>query len=1096
MIAASACLPVQGFAAEMVLPETPQLVIERGMHTAVINSADTDAKGRWLVTASSDKTARVWDVATGTLLQVLRPPIGPKMGDLLTVAMSPDGKWVATTGWSADNTGAQMLYLFDRAAGTLARQIQVGQWPFQPMKLLAWSPNGDWLAAAHSGTGVRIWETRTWQETYRDEGKRLGYRALDFHRNKLIVASQNVDSNEIAYSLYAAKGKTWERQHQRSVPSEYKPTSLRFSPNGRQIAVGYDDLSGKVEVLDGETLEIAFTPKTSYFFGDLRLVAWATNGNTLYAAGGSMRNHRVSESPNRLEHDVRRQIQAWPNSGRGSPQQLVLPPEEGILTNLLTLPKGEILYTSSNPAWRKLDAAGVSNLHIGFTPRADEHRLLVSQDGKQVAFTLLNDGTTVTEGWGKDMKQTSRDNVTTAAFDLNQLAMKPPTEVVRTHSHGISTEWTRPDLTGLSPARTEAPGLKIDNWRFGQKTTLNGKPFLGEGLHSFSLAIDPQGTGFVVGGMELVSAHDRTGKALWSKLAPGGGAVWSVNISQDGRLVVASCNDGSLHWYRYSDGKELLTLYPMPDGRQWVALTPDGYYAAAPGAEGILGWHINRFAESHGVRIQFVEPNGPAARGGMQVGDVVQAINGRPIKTNSDLRAAILAGGTKPQQFDVLRAGQPLTLRITPVQDEGRPRIKINDREIRPSLTSEFYPVSRFRERFYRPDVIQKVLTTLDVNEAVKQANLESGRTEQTVALQDALPPIVSIDAPEGEIEVKQDKVTLRFAVKAPQDAPATTFFARVNGKPVEASQARSLAQPGPDGAMLREITLSIPPQDGEVMLFARNRNGISEASKVRVRGAQKASQTTADSRPRLFVLAVGVSDYSDKTVDKLGYAAKDAQDFAGRMAGQEHKLYRSVQIKRLTDRDVNRASLLTGLKWLTEQVTANDVGILFMAGHGASNGRGHYFYLPADAHWKNLDQRGLSFNDIRDALASMKGRAIFMLDTCHSGDVLGRKGLDTTHIANEFHSPEYGVVVMAASTGAQESLESDAWGNGAFTKAVLEGVAGQADYEKDGTITYKMLDLYVSRRVKDLAKQVGRVQTPFTVIPNGTTDFPIAVSR
>lgn len=47
------------------------------MHTAPIFRIDVDAAGRWAVTASPDKTARVWDAATGRLAQVLRPPIGP-----------------------------------------------------------------------------------------------------------------------------------------------------------------------------------------------------------------------------------------------------------------------------------------------------------------------------------------------------------------------------------------------------------------------------------------------------------------------------------------------------------------------------------------------------------------------------------------------------------------------------------------------------------------------------------------------------------------------------------------------------------------------------------------------------------------------------------------------------------------------------------------------------------------------------------------------------------------------------------------------------------------------------------------------------------
>ncbi|MES2941354.1 MAG: hypothetical protein V4772_00635, partial [Pseudomonadota bacterium] len=50
-------------------PAEPMLRIEAGMHTVAINKIATDTAGRYAVTTSEDKTARVWDVATGRLLQ-------------------------------------------------------------------------------------------------------------------------------------------------------------------------------------------------------------------------------------------------------------------------------------------------------------------------------------------------------------------------------------------------------------------------------------------------------------------------------------------------------------------------------------------------------------------------------------------------------------------------------------------------------------------------------------------------------------------------------------------------------------------------------------------------------------------------------------------------------------------------------------------------------------------------------------------------------------------------------------------------------------------------------------------------------------------
>ena len=70
----------------------PILRIEPQLHFAPIRRMDVDASERFVVTASDDKTARVWDVKTGELLQVLRPPIGEgDEGKLYAIAISPDG---------------------------------------------------------------------------------------------------------------------------------------------------------------------------------------------------------------------------------------------------------------------------------------------------------------------------------------------------------------------------------------------------------------------------------------------------------------------------------------------------------------------------------------------------------------------------------------------------------------------------------------------------------------------------------------------------------------------------------------------------------------------------------------------------------------------------------------------------------------------------------------------------------------------------------------------------------------------------------------------------------------------------------------------
>ena len=106
-----------------------------------------------------------------------------------------------------------------------------------------------------------------------------------------------------------------------------------------------------------------------------------------------------------------------------------------------------------------------------------------------------------------------------------------------------------------------------------------------------------------------------------------------------------------------------------------------------------------------------------------------------------------------------------------------------------------------------------------------------------------------------------------------------------------------------------------------------------------------------------------------------------------------------------------------------------------------------------------------------------------------------GRKGdqADINGLVNELASAENGAIVFAASTGTQYSIEDPAWSNGAFTKALVEGLGGQAGVGTSGRITVNMLELYISERVKELTR--GQ-QTPTTKKPDMISDYPVALKQ
>ena len=311
---------------------------------------------------------------------------------------------------------------------------------------------------------------------------------------------------------------------------------------------------------------------------------------------------------------------------------------------------------------------------------------------------------------------------------------------------------------------------------------------------------------------------------------------------------------------------------------------------------------------------------------------------------------------------------------------------------------------------------------------------------------------------------------------------------ARVNGV-MQNLQNPALAAPGET----QNLVISVPPEDSEILLFAENRHGTSSAAAVRVPWAGPPRAVPVE-KPVLYVLSIGVSAYQ-KPEYKLNYAAKDASDFVATVQQQKGRLYSDVVVRLLVDTDASSAAVVEGFTWMQAQVGPNDVGMLFIAGRGINDDRGRYFFMPANADIDRLEATSVPFADIRSRLANLKGKGLLFVDTCHSGNVMGgRLGFsnDVNGVLNDLSSPEFGLVVLASSTGKQFSLEDRIWGNGAFTKALVEGLSGQADLKKRGRITHKMLDFYVSDRVDELTN--GK-QTPVNPSPQGVPDYAIALT-
>ncbi len=406
-----------------------------------------------------------------------------------------------------------------------------------------------------------------------------------------------------------------------------------------------------------------------------------------------------------------------------------------------------------------------------------------------------------------------------------------------------------------------------------------------------------------------------------------------------------------------------------------------------------------------------------------------------------------------------------------------------------PDHAADFFPASRFRDVFHRLDVIDLALRTLDEDRALAAANAARGGEVRSASILSARPPVVEILSPAAGQSFTSPEMTVQYAVRSPGGEDISSVRVLVDGARVSEEHPNLSGRSFEPSVLSTKVTL--PPHDVVLSIAAENKNGPSAPATVRLKWAGKSAGPAAPPATKLYVLAIGVGDYQDQNL-KLQFAGKDARDFAEAMSMQKGKLYGDVNIRLLTDEKASKDAILEGLDWIERQTTQHDVAMIFLAGHGVNDKNGDYYFLPTTVDLDRLRATGLPFMEVQKTIRNVAGKTLFFVDSCHSGSVMaGRRGMaDLNGVINELASAGNGAVVFAASTGRQYSLENPAWQNGAFTKALVEGILGKADARHTGRVTFKMLDLYISERVKELTK--GE-QTPTTGVPGTVEDFPIA---
>ena len=113
---------------------------------------------------------------------------------------------------------------------------------------------------------------------------------------------------------------------------------------------------------------------------------------------------------------------------------------------------------------------------------------------------------------------------------------------------------------------------------------------------TFSTALTfVSGDRIAVAGFRGMGLYDaRTGQLL-QEFSGHSSAVHALALSPDNQYLLSSAGDQTLRIWKLDRREPLLSLFFAAD--EWIAWTPEGYYAASPGGERLMGWQVNNGLE-------------------------------------------------------------------------------------------------------------------------------------------------------------------------------------------------------------------------------------------------------------------------------------------------------------------------------------------------------------------------------------------------------------------------------------------------------------------------------------------------------------------